>query len=364
MDESFLYKQIAEEIRQEILEGKRKPGDKLLAVRKMTEYWNCTPGTVQRAYKILALQGLVVSRPGQGTRVSDKPETDEFKPLRRATLVNKAENFLLESLSAGYSQNEIELALRMALDRWRILNVETEVKNENVIRFAGSNDVAISWIAAHFNEIIPGFELKLQFGGSLSGLIALSEGKTDIAGCHLWDEANQDYNYSYVERILPGKKVALVTMAHRQLGLIVPVGNPQKIHGLKDLTNPDIQFINRQAGSGTRVWLDSRLKEQHIRADTIPGYIIEKQTHTDVARSIVEGYGTVGIGLQAAAYSFDLDFIPLTREQFEFAILEENLKNPEIKKFVEWLSGKEARIAIGSMSGYDTLHSGHVRWIQ
>ena len=364
MDESYLYQQIAEEIRQEILEGKRIPGEKLPTVRKMTEFWSCTPGTVQRAYKILAKQGLVVSRPGQGTRIAEKHEKDEYKPLRRATLVNKAENFLLESLTAGYTQNEIELAIRMALDHWRVLNVDTIKKSENVIRFAGSNDVAISWIAAHFNEIIPDFELTLQFGGSLSGLILLSEGKTDIAGCHLWDEENQDYNYSYAERILPGKKVALVTLAHRQLGLIVPVGNPQKIHGLKDLINPDIRFVNRQSGSGTRVWLDSRLKEYHIRSENIPGYLNEKLTHTDVARNIVEGIGTVGIGLQAAAYAFDLDFVPLTREQFEFAIKEEDLKRPEIKKFVEWLAGPQARTAIGALSGYDPLHSGHVRWIQ
>ena len=363
MDENFLYQKIADSLRSEILEGKWIAGERLPTVRKMTETWHCTPGTVQRAYKILADQGLIVSRAGQGTHVADHIEVQDTNPLRRATLVNRAEIFFLEALSSGYTQNEIELALRMALDRWRVIQLETPVEVEDAVQFAGSNDLAVSWIASHFDEIVPGYQLTLKFGGSLSGLIALAEGKADIAGCHLWDEEVQDYNISFVERVLPGKKVALVTMSHRQLGLIIPRGNPQKVHGLKDLIKPDVKFINRQSGSGTRVWLDSRLKEMQVKTGLIPGYQTEKSTHSDIARAIVEGRATVGIGLQAAAYAYDLDFVPLTRERYEFAIPEENLKRKPIKKFVEWLASEEARQAIGSLSGYDPLHTGHVRWI-
>ncbi len=71
MDENFLYQKIADSLRSEILEGKWIAGERLPTVRKMTETWHCTPGTVQRAYKILADQGLIVSRAGQGTHVAD-----------------------------------------------------------------------------------------------------------------------------------------------------------------------------------------------------------------------------------------------------------------------------------------------------
>lgn len=363
MDENFIYQKIADSIRAEILEGIWAPGDKLPTVRKLTETWHCTPGTVQRAYKILAQQGLIISRAGQGTHVADQVEVHEINPLRRATLINRAEIFFLEALSSGYKQDEIELALRMALDRWRVVQLETPVKIENSIQFAGSNDLAVSWIASNFPEIVPKYHLVLQFGGSLSGLIALAEGKAEIAGCHLWDEEDQDYNRAYVERVLPGKKVALVTMSHRQLGLIVPKGNPQKVHSLNDLVKPEVKFINRQSGSGTRVWLDSRLRDMHVKTSLISGYQNEKSSHSDIARMIVEGKATVGIGLQAAAYAYDLEFIPLTREKYEFAIPEENLMQPAIKRFVEWLASEAAKEAIGSLSGYDPLHSGQVRWI-
>ncbi len=67
MEETHLYRKIAEEIRQEILRGKLNPGDRLPSVRQMAAQWGCTVGTVQRAYQELALLGLVVSRAGQGT---------------------------------------------------------------------------------------------------------------------------------------------------------------------------------------------------------------------------------------------------------------------------------------------------------
>ena len=96
-------------------------------------------------------------------------------------------------------------------------------------------------------------ELAAEFAGSLGGLIALSRGEADLAGVHLWDEATDRYNLPFIERILPGDRLVLLTLAHRQLGLLVAPGNPLKIRSLPDLARPDIRFVNRQAGSGTRV---------------------------------------------------------------------------------------------------------------
>jgi len=121
MDEVFIYRQITEKIRQDILSGALHPGDRLPSVREMSRTWNCTIGTVQRAYQELAHHGLVTSRAGQGTRVVDRlPLALQAEtPLRRAALVHRAEAFLLEVLSTGYQIAEIEIAVQQALDRWR-----------------------------------------------------------------------------------------------------------------------------------------------------------------------------------------------------------------------------------------------------
>src|SRR5512136_1565966 len=118
MEEPFLYRQVADAIRQKILRGELKPGDRLPSVRAMKAKWGCTVGTVQRAYQELAAQGLVTSHAGQGTRVVGHGPARDDTPLRRAALVHRAEAFLLEVLTAGYSAGEVEDAIRQALDRW------------------------------------------------------------------------------------------------------------------------------------------------------------------------------------------------------------------------------------------------------
>ena len=199
-----------------------RPGDALPPVREMAERWGCTPGTVQQAYKELARQGLAVSRSGQGTRVGTTlpAQPPDRTPLRRASLVHQAEAFLLEVLAAGHTPAEAESAFRAALDRWRALSAETSVAPAQTLRFAGSNDPALSLVASRFAAICPGCTLDVAFTGSLGGLIALAEGKADLAGSHLWDEESDSYNAPFVQRLLPGRRIVLLTLAHRRLLIV------------------------------------------------------------------------------------------------------------------------------------------------
>lgn len=172
MDE-HLYQKITAEIRQEILEGKLRPGDRLPTVRQMTGRWDCTVGTVQRAYQELAHQGLVVSRPGQGTHVLKALHQAEENALRRAALVHRSEAFLLEQVTAGYSLPEINTSLQQAMERWQVIAQQAPTSKEHCLRFAGSHDPAIAWLGMHFSEIAPHMQMQLSFSGSLGGLIAL-----------------------------------------------------------------------------------------------------------------------------------------------------------------------------------------------
>jgi molybdate-binding protein/DNA-binding transcriptional regulator YhcF (GntR family) len=364
MEEQYLYQQIAASIRQQISRGELKAGDRLPSVREMTKYWSCTVGTVQRAYQDLASQGLVISHAGQGTHVVDRVVGQSDVPLRRASLVHRAESFLLEVLTAGYAADEVEDAVRQALDRWRAQTTQSESPLANALRFSGSHDLAIAWLATHFPEILPGYTLQLSFTGSLGGLIALAEGKADLAGCHLWDQETDSYNIPFVRRVLPGKRIALVRLAYRRIGLIVPPGNPAKIQGLSSLIRPGIRFVNRQAGSGTRVWLDAALHRLGIESERINNFKDEKLTHTDVARAVAENQADAGIGMEAAALSYGLGFVMLTREQYDLAIPEENFSNPAVQKLVEWLKGKDTWNLLMDLGGYEGIDSGAVEWVE
>jgi len=364
MDSSHLYQQIVESIRQEILSGALKPGTRLPAIRQLTKRWQCNTGTILRAYQELARQGLVVSRVGQGTKVIDQPPEQSQSHLRRAMLFNRSEAFLLEIMTAGYTPDEVEQSLRVALDHWRAFSSEPEQTQPDILRFIGSHDPAVSFIAAHFHEVNAGFTMQLTFAGSLGGLIALTEKKADLAGSHLWDENTDTYNEPFVRKLLPGQTVALLTLAHRRVGLIMPPGNPYNLEDLSDLSHVNIRFINRQPGSGTRVWLDAQLRRAGINPSTIVGYQDEKNTHSEVARAVSKGQADVGLGVETAALSFGLDFKLLTTERYDFVIPDDKWELESVKVLRHWLNTTQAKKAIDNLGGYDTHETGVVTWVK
>ncbi|MBI4927699.1 MAG: GntR family transcriptional regulator, partial [Anaerolineae bacterium] len=245
MDSTTLYQRIAETIRADILEGRLRPGDRLPSIRELTRTWACTPGTVQRAYQELTRQSLVVSQPGKGTHVAGGIDTRLIQaqgPLRTALLVNRSEAFLLELLTGGFEPGEIAQAFELALDRWHALKRLNTPPEQLVLRFHGSHDQAVTWIASHFNHIAPNWEMELTFSGSLNGLMALAEGRAEVAGCHLLDVETGSYNLPFLSKLFPGKHMAAIRLAERSIGLILPAGNPQRLAGLHDLTRPGLRF--------------------------------------------------------------------------------------------------------------------------
>ncbi|MFQ5611805.1 MAG: substrate-binding domain-containing protein [Anaerolineae bacterium] len=364
MPEPPLYVQIADTIRQDILKQLFRPGDRLPSMREMAARWGCTIGTVRRAYEELSRQGLVVSRAGQGTRVVAAPPANAAGPLRRVALVHRAEAFLLEVLTAGYAPAEVEGALRLALDRWRTLKREPATWPENSLHFVGSHDPAVTLISAHFTDIAPGCTPELTFAGSLGGLMALAQGEADLAGSHLWDEESATYNFPFVRRLLPGRQVALLTLAHRRLGLIVRPTNPNSVAGLEDLARPGLRFVNRQSGAGTRVWLDARLRDLEIPPQGIKGYNEEAQTHSAVARTIAEGKADVGLGIEAAALAYGLDFLPLTTERYDLVIPVETWERPPLQSLARWLATDAAKSEIAALGGYEVGQTGQVAWVK
>ena len=331
----------------------------------MAEKWKCTPGTVQQAYKELTREGIVVSRPGQGTRIgSGLPAGANLTPLRRATVTHHAEGFLLEMLSTGFTIEETESGFRAALDRWRALADEPPAGGREVIRFAGSHDPAVSLLASRFAGVCEGCALHLSYTGSLGGLIALAEGKADIAGCHLWDEESDTYNAPFVRRLLPGRTAALVSIGRRRLGLMARPEDGARFTELQHLTLPGTRFINRQRGAGTRVWLEAQLRRAGIPTGSIEGYEREVTTHEAVARAVAEGEATTGLGIETAAREYGLSFAPVTTETYDLVIPAGIWDAAPVQALVGWLRSEAGRSEIASLGGYDLSDSGNVTWVE
>jgi molybdate-binding protein/DNA-binding transcriptional regulator YhcF (GntR family) len=367
---TFLYLEIAESLRRRIASGELRPDDKLPPVREMARRWGCTPGTVSRAYAQLAREGLVAGHRGGGTRVMPGVLDSERPAWQWAALVNRAEQFLLEALSSGHTPAQAESALSLAISRWRELqrgdtpsSQKESARPVMELRFAGSHDLALELVARMLSEETPEARLSVEYVGSLGGLMALARGEAEIAGAHLWDEATDTYNAPFVRRLLPGRRVALLTLAHRSLGLIVPSGNPQQLQHLADLARPDVRLVNRQPGSGTRVWLDAHLSAPPISPDPIAGYEREELTHLAVARAVDQGEATVGLGIHAAASAYGLGFVPLTQERYDLVFPEAVWSVPAAQALVAIVRSARFREAVVALGGYDTSETGRETWI-
>ncbi|MBS1196061.1 MAG: molybdopterin molybdochelatase, partial [Actinobacteria bacterium] len=240
---------------------------------------------------------------GGGTRVRPGPLHPREPGLAWAGLVNRAESFLLEALGEGHAPSQAEAALAMAVARWgdlqrRAAPSPPPADGAAGLRFAGSHDLAFELLG---QMLAPGMLASIEYVGSLGGLIALARGQADLAGSHLWDSATDTYNLPFVARLLPGRRAMVLTLAHRALGLITAPGNPKGIGGLADLARPGVRFVNRQPGSGTRVWLDAHLHRAAAAPTAVAGYEWEAPTHLAVARAVHDGAADAGLGIAAAA---------------------------------------------------------------
>jgi len=205
--EDFLYQEIAEAMRRRIASGELGPGDKLPSVREMARQWDCTPGTVSRAYAQLGQEGLVAGHRGGGTRITPNDLHPQHPIWGWASLVNRAEGFLLEAIGGGHTPDQAQLALSVAISRWHDLRREglpgsqpAPALASEELRFAGSHDMAVEFLARMLGEGPTQVRLSIEYVGSLGGLMALARDEADVAGAHLWDDVRDTYNLPFVRR--------------------------------------------------------------------------------------------------------------------------------------------------------------------
>jgi len=223
-----------------------------------------------------------------------------------------------------------------------------------VVIFSGSHDPALDGVVRsletrrHFVTL---------FVGSLNGLTSLRQGQCHLSGIHLMD-ASGEYNVPYVRHFFADREVELVTLAHRTQGLMVRPGNRKHIRRLEDLRRSDVRFVNRNAGSGTRLWLDAALQQTAIAPESIRGYRDTLATHTQAAEWIEAARADVTLGLQAAAHEMGLDFVPLFQERYDLVVPRETERM--LAPVLDYIQTVAFRQRAGAMTGYDTAHSGEL----
>lgn len=195
--------------------------------------------------------------------------------------------------------------------------------------------------------------------GSMGGLTALRTKSALLAGTHLFDEGSGDFNFPFFAKYLPGVEISCVNLAIRHQGLIVPKGNPLGIRGVEDLSRPEVRFVNRQRGAGTRILLDYHLRQAGIAPGQVRGYDKEEFTHMAVAVNVLTGSASCGLGIFAAAQALGLDFVPLARERYDLAFLSE-LADWKVQMVLELIRTEDFKARILALGGYETHLTGRM----
>jgi molybdate-binding protein len=301
-----MVQNLAQTLASEIADGRRPPGSALPSTRALAVQLGCAPGTVARAYGELRRAGLIAARDRARARVAD-----------------------------GGSPRA----------RWWLAGGPR-------LRLAGSDDPALDALVRAAGETV---EVVSGPRGSVHGLEAMARGQADAAVLHLLHAESGRYNDPYVRHLLPGEGVVLVHLWQREIGLVVPRGNPLGVRAVADLTGRRVAW--RARGSGSRLLLERLLAEARVEAAPENGEPAD--SHFAVAAAVAAGAADAGLAVRAVAQACDLDFVRVTVEPFELAVREEALDNAA--GLLARLHDRVFAAQVTALGGYDLTRTGEQR---
>jgi putative molybdopterin biosynthesis protein len=207
----------------------------------------------------------------------------------------------------------------------------------------GSHDVALDVVAGALAD--RGFHARVIAVGSLGGVAAARRGECDIAPVHLIDPQSGHYNTHLVEQGL-----SLLKGWRRSQGFLYREGDTRFQGKSADqaiaaaLADPSCLMVNRNAGSGTRVLVDQKLKGARP-----PGYANQPKSHNAVAAAIAQGRADWGFAIEPAARTYGLGFLPVAPEEYDFILVDSWRERPAMHAFKALLRDEEVRRRIAAL---------------
>jgi putative molybdopterin biosynthesis protein len=176
---------------------------------------------------------------------------------------------------------------------------------------------------------------------------------------HVFEPETGSFNVKHLTAAMPGQPVALIEIAKRQQGLVLPAGNPRNIDDIADLAGTRI--IPRQPGAGSRMLLDHLMAEAGLTEADATILDPPARNQTDVALAIAEGRADAGMAVAAAARPLKLDFLPLFAERFDLAVWRRDYFEPPLQALLAFarttvFADKAAALGGYDLSGFGTVH--------
>jgi molybdate transport repressor ModE-like protein len=233
----------------------------------------------------------------------------------------------------------------------------------STIRIHASHGFAV----ARLPDLLAGREdirLDLRYLGSVESLASLGRGGCDFAGIHVPEAPYEAEALRQYEPWFRPERQRVVHLVTRTQGLFLAPGNPRGILGISDLRRPDVSFVNRQKGSGTRALFEQLLREAGVSGPRIRGYDTEEYTHAAVAAYVASGMADAGFGVEPAARQFRLEFVPLARERYCLLCAPETLERPDVRALLALIRGERFAQLVAELPGYSVPRAGEMTGLE
>jgi len=251
------------------------------------------------------------------------------------------------------------------IDRWieesasGLVERKAKTEERDFLLAAGSDDPSLGILHDLYEAQTQTASFFMTTIGSSAGVAAIRSGVADFATAHLLEPARTGADNLAPQELLPSDTV-VVELFYRELGMLVAAGNPKSIKSLRDLARPKLRIINRQPGSGTRIYLDQELSRFRLNGKKISGYDSIVSTHLEVGLRVLGGAADVGLATLTTAQLLGLDFIPFIRERFDLLVPKDRFFTRGIQALLGIVGSREFRARVDSLGGYDVTESGRI----
>lgn len=222
-------------------------------------------------------------------------------------------------------------------------------------------DIVLDMLGKYLERTL-GRKILRSHEGSFNGVMSLYNGECDIASLHMYDGETNEYNTSYLKKILVSHSYILLNVVQRQAGFYVQKGNPLAIHSVADISTTNAKLINREKGSGARTLLDEQLRIHRIAPTEIAGYTNEQSSHIDVAAAVANKQADVGIGIEKTAKLVNVDFIPLITERYDIVLVKTPTNQALLTAVQNILQSQAFKSEVAALGDYDISLTGQIMY--
>ncbi|MHB0770087.1 substrate-binding domain-containing protein [Bradyrhizobium sp. 5.13L] len=227
----------------------------------------------------------------------------------------------------------------------------------------GSQDELLDWSLRE-----SGSGLGSMSEGSARGLERLQRNEVMAAAVHFHaldasDNLASDASIEVLRAAPDLHDTVLIAFVRREEGLVLPLGNPKRLHGLTDVLALGARMAMRQQGTGAQMLLDVLLKRAGASTRDLRRIETPALTGPDLAELVRAGQADCGIATRAAARSAGLDFVPLVWENLDLAMRQRSYFRPAIQSLLRFLNERRLRQRAEELTGYDPSPAGQIRFV-